>query len=53
MNIMPKKDKPVTVRLDDDTYKKMESYAIQDKESISFEIRKAINYYLDSKNRLS
>ena len=48
----PKKDKPITFRIDDETYEKIEELVKQNKTSVSLEIRKMIDFYLESKERL-
>ena len=40
MSILPKKDKPITFRIDDETYEKIEELVKQNKTSVSLEIRK-------------
>jgi len=52
MSILPKKDKPITFRIDDETYEKIEELVKQNKTSVSLEIRKMIDFYLESKERL-
>lgn len=49
MSILPKKDKPITFRIDDETYEKIEELVKQNKTSVSLEIRKMIDFYLESK----
>ena len=52
MGILPKKDKTITFRIDEETYKKIEEIAIKNKTGISIEIRKMIDYYLDNKESI-
>ena len=52
MSILPKKDKPITFRIDDETHEKIEELVKQNKTSVSLEIRKMIDFYLESKERL-
>ena len=52
MAITPKKNKPVTIRLDDETYEKIEKIAIQNKSSVSYEIRRMIDFFIESKKKL-
>ena len=52
MSILPKKNKPITFRIDDETYEKIEELVKQNKTSVSLEIRKMIDFYLESKERL-
>lgn len=52
MAVLPKKDKPITFRLDQDTYDKIEEIAIKNKTSVSYEIRKMIDFFLESKERI-
>ena len=52
MSILPKKDKQITFRIDDETYEKIEELVKQNKTSVSLEIRKMIDFYLESKERL-
>lgn len=51
MSILPKKDKPITFRIDDETYEKIEELVKQNKTSVSLEIRKMIDFYLESKDQ--
>ena len=50
MSILQKKDKPITFRIDDETYEKIEELVKQNKTSVSLEIRKMIDFYLESKD---
>ena len=49
---LPKKEKFVGIRLDEETYQEIEKLVIQNKTSISQEIRKMIDYYLLAKEKL-
>lgn len=52
MNTLPKKDKPITIRLDNETYDKIEEIAIKNKTNVSQEVRKMIDFFLDSKQKI-
>lgn len=52
MALIPKKDKPITFRLDQETYDEIEQIAIKNKTSVSYEVRKMIDFYLESKKKL-
>lgn len=52
MGILPKKTNFVGIRFDDETYEKIEELVKQNKTSVSQEIRKMVDFYLESKEKL-
>ena len=52
MKLLPKKTESITIKVDAETKAKIDELVLQNKTSQSTELRKMIDYYFDSLERL-
>lgn len=52
MALTPKKNNPITIKVDDATRKKIEDLTIKNNSTMSYEVRKMVDFYFESKEKM-